>query len=342
MLEIDGSRGEGGGQILRSSLALSLVLERPFRITAIRAKRKKPGLLRQHLTAVEAAAAIGRADVSGAELGSSELVFRPRPVTGGWWRFAVGTAGSATLVLQTVLVPLLLAPEPSELVLEGGTHNPLAPPFPFLEAAFAPLLRRMGAGLDLALDRPGFFPAGGGRFTAKITPGPLGRLELPARGALRRRIVRAVLSEIPGDVATREIATLLAALGWKEKDVDARPDAVRSRGPGNVLLVTLESEHVTEVVASFGERGVRAERVAERCADEVRRYLGAEVPVSEHLADQLLLPMALGGGGVFRTLKPSLHFETQRETLAAFLGVEIGLEEEAPDRWLVTVPERRR
>ena len=164
MITIDGSAGEGGGQILRSSLALSLVTGQPFRMERIRAKRQKPGLLRQHLTAVEAAKAVGCAEVSGETLGSQTLDFRPGPVTPGNYRFAVGTAGSATLVLQTVLPALLTASDPSTLTLEGGTHNPLAPSFDFLDRCFMPLIHRMGPSVELELKRPGFFPAGGGRF----------------------------------------------------------------------------------------------------------------------------------------------------------------------------------
>src|ERR1051325_11860360 len=170
MIIIDGSEGEGGGQILRTSLALSLVTGQSFRMKRIRAKRQKPGLLRQHLTAVEAAKTVGCAEVGGAEMNSQTLEFRPGPVTPGTYRFAVGTAGSATLVLQTVLPSLLTASGTSSLTLEGGTHNPLAPPFDFLARSFMPLIRRMGPGVELELRRPGFYPAGGGRFHARIEP----------------------------------------------------------------------------------------------------------------------------------------------------------------------------
>ena len=170
MLTIDGSEGEGGGQILRTSLALSLVTGRPFRMERIRAKGQKPGLLRQHLTAVEAAKTVGCGEVVGAEMNSQTLEFRPGSVTPGNYRFAVGTAGSATLVLQTVLPALLTASGRSTLTLEGGTHNPLAPPFDFLARSFMPLIHRMGPSVELELRNPGFYPAGGGRFHARIEP----------------------------------------------------------------------------------------------------------------------------------------------------------------------------
>ncbi len=177
MITIDGSQGEGGGQVLRTSLGLSLVTGKAFRIEKIRAGREKPGLLRQHLTAVRAAAQVGGAKVSGDEIGSRTLAFEPEQVRGGEYEFAVGTAGSATLVLQTVLPALIVAGGPSRLTLKGGTHNPWSPPFDFLQKAFLPLLERMGAKVTAELIRPGFYPAGGGEFTVEIQPVPGGRLQ---------------------------------------------------------------------------------------------------------------------------------------------------------------------
>ena len=169
-IRIDGSIGEGGGQIPRTALGLSLVTGKPFEIKNIRAGRRKPGLLRQHLTALKAAKQISQADVRGAQIGSSEFAFSPRRVRSGEYHFAVGTAGSTTLVLQTILPALMLADGPSTVVIEGGTHNPYAPPFPFLERSFIPVLRQMGVGIDLELNRYGFYPAGGGKFTIRIDP----------------------------------------------------------------------------------------------------------------------------------------------------------------------------
>ena len=191
MITIDGSEGEGGGQILRTSLALSLITGQPFRMERIRVKRQKPGLLRQHLTAVEAAKTVGCGQVEGAEMNSQTLEFRPGPVTPGNYRFAVGTAGSATLVLQTVLPSLLTASGRSTLTLEGGTHNPLAPPFDFLARSFMPLIHRMGPSVELELRRPGFYPAGGGRFHARIEPVKrLAKFAIMERGAILRRRAR--------------------------------------------------------------------------------------------------------------------------------------------------------
>ncbi len=216
MIVIDGSKGEGGGQILRSSLALSLLTGQPFRVHDIRAGRQKPGLLRQHLAAVRGASAISDAVVQGAELGSRELVFTPGSVKGGTYTFSVGSAGSATLVFQTVLLPLLLrGGAPSSLTFEGGTHNPMAPPFDFVARAFLPLLRKMGADVRVDLSAHGFYPAGGGVFTADVASAPsLAGLSLLDRGAHVANTATSVLSRVPIAVATKELDTLTSSLGW--------------------------------------------------------------------------------------------------------------------------------
>ncbi|MCY1021550.1 RNA 3'-terminal phosphate cyclase [Pyxidicoccus sp. MSG2] len=326
MVRIDGSQGEGGGQVLRTSLALSLVTGTPFTMTNIRAGRKKPGLLRQHLTGVKAAEAVGAAEVSGAELGSRELTFRPRALAAGNYHFSVGTAGSATLVMQTVLPALLMAGTPSTLMLEGGTHNPAAPPFDFLQKAYLPLLRKMGPAVEATLERPGFFPAGGGKFRVDVRPAPLEPVSLLERGRVLRREVKAVVAMIPFDVAKRELDVAGGALKWRPDELRTE-ELKRSPGPGNVLMAEVESEHVTEVFTAFGERGKRAEMVAEEMVAEVKRYLDAEVPVGEHLCDQLLLLLALAKGGTFRTLPLDGHAETQLHTMAHFLDVKVQVRE---------------
>jgi RNA 3'-terminal phosphate cyclase (ATP) len=323
MLTIDGSTGEGGGQIFRTSLALSLVTGTPFRIHDIRQARAKPGLRPQHLAALAAAAAVGEADVDGAGVGAREIEFRPRRVRAGTYRFDVGTAGSTGLVLQTVLLPLVMARAPSSLTLEGGTHNTHAPPFDFLAEAFLPLVERMGAPVEAELERAGFYPAGGGRVHVEIGEARgLSPLSLLERGATRRRRARAMVSRLPRQIAERELAVIRSQLGWEADELETVvvSDAT---GPGNILLLSIESEHVTEVFTGFGELGVRAETVAERAADDTRRYKSARVPVGPYLADQLLLPLALAGGGTFRTMPLSLHATTNFEVIRRFLDVSI-------------------
>ena len=336
MLRIDGSEGEGGGQVLRTSLALSMVTGKPVRIDKIRARRAKPGLMRQHLTAVLAAAKVSQARVEGAEVGSTSLVFTPGPVTPGEYRFAVGTAGSVTLVLQTVLPALLTAAGPSTLKLEGGTHNPLAPPFEFLDRVFLPQVRRMGPRVEAHLERPGFYPAGGGRLSVNIEPASaLASFELLERGEIRGRRGMVLLARLPRGIAEREVQHLVHQTGWDPSCFEIL--AVDSLGPGNAVLVELESEALTEIFTGFGEIGVRAESVAEKAVQEMRRYLVAGVPVGEHLADQLLLPLALAGSGAFMTVPLSLHAMTQIELIPRFLDVRIGVEREEKERCLVQV-----
>lgn len=330
MIVIDGSKGEGGGQILRSSLALSLLTGQPFRVHDIRAGRQKPGLLRQHLAAVRGASAIADAVVQGAELGSRELSFTPGSVKGGTYTFSVGSAGSATLVFQTVLLPLLLrGGAPSSLTFEGGTHNPMAPPFDFVARAFLPLLRKMGADVHVELSAHGFYPAGGGVFTADVAPASaLGGLSLLQRGAHRANTATAVLSRVPIAVANKELDALTSSLGW-ERSVGKPQMVERSPGAGNALFATVESEHVTEVFTAFGERGVPSHDVANQVANEVRAYLATDAPVGEHLADQLVMPLALGEGGVFRTVAPTQHTRTQIDIVEVFTGVRARVVEES-------------
>jgi len=337
MITIDGSQGEGGGQILRTALALSLVTGQPFRMERIRARRPRPGLLKQHLTAVEAARTVGGAAVTGAAMGSQTLEFRPGPVTPGNYHFAVGTAGSATLVLQTVLPALLIASGPSTLTLEGGTHNPMAPPFEFLDRCFMPLIRRMGPSVELELGRPGFYPAGGGRFHAKIQPVKrLSRLDLPERGAIQARQARVLVSKLPEHVAQRELAVIREQLKLRPEEcgVDMVSHAL---GPGNAVVLAIEAEHVTGVFTGFGERGRPAEEVAASAVAAAKAWLEANVPVDEHLADQLLIPMAMAGGGSFRTTKPSLHTTTNAEIIQRFLPVPVKSEPLAGLDWRLAV-----
>ena len=325
MLTLDGSIGEGGGQILRTALSLALVTGQAFRIEKIRARRPKPGLQAQHLAAVQAAATIGAAEVEGASLGSQEILFRPRHVTPGDYAFAVGTAGSATLVLQTVLPALMIAGGPSSLVLEGGTHNPMAPPFEFLAKTFLPLIHRLGPKVRAKLDRHGFYPAGGGKMRVTIEPVPtLARLDLEERGRGLRLSATAVVANLPRHVAERELKVLKRAL---DLDLQAlHVEEVKSHGPGNAAYVQVECANLTEVLTGFGALGVRAEAVAHQLAKDVSRYLESGVPVGEHLADQLLLPMALAGGGTLVTLPLSSHARTNLEVLQAFLAVEVKVE----------------
>lgn len=276
--------------------------------------------MRQHLTAVEAAKTVGRAEATGGALNSQTLEFNPGPVTPGNYRFAVGTAGSATLVFQTVLPALLTASGHSTLTLEGGTHNPLAPPFDFLARSFTPLIHRMGPDVKLELRAPGFYPAGGGRFHARIEPVKrLTPITIMERGAIRSRRATVWLSKLSSEIAERELAIVREALRWHADECTVQTVAY-PKGPGNALVLEIEAEHVCAIFTGFGERGRPAEEVAQEAIEAAKVWLAADVPVDGHLGDQLLLPMALAGRGSFRTTKPSLHLTTNVAIIQRFLS----------------------
>ncbi len=327
MITIDGSEGEGGGQILRTALSLSVATGKPFTIRSIRVRRTKPGLMRQHLTAVKAAAEISGARVEGAEVGATSLVFSPGPVKAGDYVFRIGSAGSTTLVLQTVLPPLAIAGAPSRIVIEGGTHNMGAPPFEFLDRAFLPLIRRMGFDVTARLTRHGFYPAGGGMIEVGIGPaGDFQPLILEERGAPISRKAEAVLANLSGTVAERELAALAPALGFAPHELFIRSEPNAS-GPGNCLMVTFEYGQICEVVTAFGRIGASSEKVAGEAAGEAQTYLASDAPVGSHLADQLILPMALSAGGRFVTATPSSHLLTNIEVVRLFLSADITIAE---------------
>ncbi len=337
MIVVDGSLGEGGGQILRSALSWRWFPGRRCKIEKIRAGRQQPGLMRQHLTAVTAAQQVCGAKVRGAEIGSTTLVFEPGEVRAGEYRLAIGTAGSTTLVLQTLLPALLRGRRSvARCQLEGGTHNPLAPPWDFLADTFLPLLRRMGARVAARLEKYGFYPAGGGRIVAEIEPRTLGRLELAAAGAERLATARILSAQLPEHVARREAKTILAMTGWAPERV-AIETVKDSAGPGNVILIRLDEGELVETIAAFGEKSVAAETVATEAVHLYRRHYARQVPVGEHLADQLLLPLALGEGGAFLTGPLSRHTTTQIELLERFLPVRVECREDEAGRVLVEV-----
>jgi RNA 3'-terminal phosphate cyclase (ATP) len=286
----------------------------------IRAKREKPGLMRQHLTAVLAAGAICDANIMGADVGSLELTFRPGRVKPGDYQFAIGTAGSCTLVLQTVLPPLLTVSGPSTVRISGGTHNKACPPVDFLQRTYLPLIERMGPRVQLELVRHGFYPRGGGEIVARVRPSTrLSSLSLMERGVRKGGYAEAYISGIPMHVATRELEIVGKMLNWPGERLHIR-GLSGEFGPGNALTITVEHETVTEVFTGFGEKGVSAESVAKRAVDSARSYLVSEAAVGPHLADQLLLPMAIAAAGEFTTMPVTQHFKSHVAILKAFLN----------------------
>ena len=339
-IEIDGSQGEGGGQILRTALALSLITGEAFSLVNIRAKRPKPGLMRQHLACVQAAVAVGGgaehcraldADGAAVQIGASQLRFTPGPVRGGDYEFAVGSAGSCMLVLQTVLWPLALAAQASNIVLRGGTHNPMAPSATFL-SRMAPYFSGGGRAVyALDMQRHGFYPAGGGEVRVHVAPPSAGlpAIQLMERGALVEAWAECLHAGIPKGVASRELDVFGRALGWANDQL--RDRGLRSNeGPGNALQVLLQFEHVAEVLTAFGEKGVSAEDVARKVLLEVKTYLAHRAPVGEHLADQLMIPMALaalqGKAGQYWATNLSEHARTNARVIEQFLPLHFVME----------------
>jgi RNA 3'-terminal phosphate cyclase (ATP) len=357
-VEIDGSHGEGGGQILRTSLALSIITNQPLVMKNIRAGRAKPGLRRQHLTCVQAAAAMCNAELRGATVGSQHLEFTPNePTTATELAFDIGTAGSTTLVVQTILIPAIVAKKSLRFTVEGGTHNPMAPPFDFLTRVFFPHLNAMGARVEGTLERYGFATGGGGdkrdfydqetaqrgKLAIAIEPQfteALAHLDLTTAGPITARHATALLARLPTHVGSRELDVVRERFDGFDCEVRDVPG-----GPANLLMLEIErgvDQHsaslrdaarpgkagtcVRELVTVHGEKGLRAETVAQRACDELQAYLDADVPVGEHLADQLLLPMAIAGGGRFRCATPSLHATTNIDTIGRFLSVPISVE----------------
>ncbi len=326
ILEIDGSQGEGGGQILRTSLALSAVKGIPFRLRDIRGKRKKPGLLRQHLTCVRAAKEICEAEVEGDTLNSRELLFIPGKTKPGEYHWNVGSAGSAGLVLQTILYPLLFADGKSTVCIEGGTHNDMAPPFDFLDQSFRPIINDLGFDFGIFINRYGFYPAGGGVIRAEIDgSGSRNPVDTKRVSWEKEKIsvmeVHAYSSGINERINLAELELTGSALGIPEEKWFSR--MVDSPGPGNALSVKAGYPSGKNFwFTSFGKTGLPLEKVSEHCIGQVRRWMNSGACIEEHLQDQILVPLALGNGGGFTTVEPSVHTKTNMEIISMFLKTE--------------------
>ncbi len=321
MIKIDGAKGEGGGQILRTSLALSACTGKAFTIENIRSKRRKPGLMRQHLSCVRAAQEICSAEISGDEISSQQLTFLPGAVLADDYHFQVGSAGSAMLVLQTVLPPLLLAGSTSRVTLEGGTHNPLSPTFHYIDEVFLPFVNKIGGNCSFELERWGFYPAGGGKAVISINPfvGKPARLDLCRSGGLVAASVLAAVAKIPWEIAEDESCAIVKAAKFSVSQ--KKSISVESPGPGNVAMIRLDFTHGSAMFTGFGELGVSRRQVAALAFNEANRFFVSQAAVDTHLADQILMPMALAGGGSFTTTEPSLHTLTNLQVIEMFLPV---------------------
>jgi RNA 3'-terminal phosphate cyclase (ATP) len=325
MIEIDGLTGEGGGQVLRSSLSLSLLTGQPVRLTRIRAGRAKPGLGYQHLMAVQAAALISGAQVEGDRLGSQELYFSPGAVVPGSYHFDIGTAGATSLVLQTVLLPLAHAPDSSQLHITGGTHVPWSPCYHYLDWHWRVLLARLGVVLQLEMVMAGFYPQGGGVVRAVLPGGArLKGIELCDRGRLLRVRGLSAVANLAEEIAIRQHNRALRQLPELGCDIDILLADLPARSRGTVLVLLAEFEHSQACFFALGARGKRAEQVADEAVAELLKFLATDGAVDRWLADQLLLPLACAAQpSALRTSEVTLHLLTNADVVRRFLPVNI-------------------
>ncbi|MFC1523456.1 RNA 3'-terminal phosphate cyclase [Thermodesulfobacteriota bacterium] len=329
MIKINGTTGEGGGQVLRTALSLSAITGQSFTIKNIRGARSKPGLRRQHLTCVEAAAQVCDARISGAEIGSTSLTFNPgKHILPGRYSWDIGTAGSTTLVLQTVLPILSMAGQTSHVEITGGTHNPMAPPVEFIQESFLPVLDTMGFKAEVKLKRYGFFPRGGGVIHARIKERTKGKsLYLVKRPPLNKARAFILHAGLPDHIAQREKNILLEHPLFDGKNITIiRPESGLT---GNVVWAILQYGRIQTIFTSIGIKGKAAEQVAKEVCTQIDSHEQSSGPVDSHLADQLLLALAIRGDGCFATRCLTLHAQTNMEIINQFLPTHFTIDKSA-------------
>ncbi len=330
MNQIDGFYGEGGGQILRTSLSLSVLTGQPVEITRIRAGRSKPGLKAQHLAAVQAAAALSAAQIEGAELGSQKLRFTPLcPAAPGEYHFAIGTAGAAALVAQTVLLPLALAGKPSRVTITGGTHVPFAPTAEYLEHVYLAALRRSGLHVALTMPTAGFFPRGGGKIILEIEPSALLPVTMTKRGTHLAIKAHIITSGLPPTVGERGAEAVREALSKFKALLTTEVRNLPSPGQGAAITLVAECESGPVGFSVIGERGKRIETVAAEACAEFEAWHGTKAACEEHLADQLALPSALAAGeSRWSVSRVTEHLRSVLWLLPQFLPLTIDIQQE--------------
>jgi RNA 3'-terminal phosphate cyclase (ATP) len=324
LIAIDGSQGEGGGQVLRTALALAAVTGQGFEITRIRERRARPGLRPQHLAAVRAASLICQAKVGGAYDGSPDMRFEPGEVHSGDFKFEIATAGAATLVMQTIVAPLATVAGTSRVEVTGGTHVPHSPSYHYLAQHWGAAVARLGLAPRFDLVRAGFYPPGGGAIRAEVPPWPRpAGLDFEGRGALVEIVGTSGAREPgkgPGDLARRQADGARERL-WEARRVESRWDVLdlRAASPGSFLLLEAVFERSRAAFGLLGERGVRPEILGDRAARTLLGFLDTEAAVDPHLADQLAVPLAIGGsGGRVSTNVVTAHLETVAAVVSLF------------------------
>jgi RNA 3'-terminal phosphate cyclase (ATP) len=325
MIEIDGSAGEGGGQVIRTALTLSMLTGIPFRINKIRAGRRKPGIKNQHLTAVKASAKICDASVHGAELGSRNLVFNPGKVKPGNYSFKIQTAGSAPLVLQTLFLPLAHAERKSRIQITGGTHVRWSPNYHYLSFQWLPVLEQLGYKAEIQLNQCGYFPQGGGKISAVVEPvRHISPLEITKRGIITQISGISAQSNLTLDIARRQRTRFLYRLGSQYPINDFKCSELPGYGKGTFITAVLSFQGTRAVFSSLGEKGKRAEIVADELVDEVIKYLSGDAVWDPYLADQILLPLCFASqNSSIQPVQITSHLRTNAEVIQAFLPVEI-------------------
>ena len=327
LIEIDGSYGEGGGQILRTALVFSAITKRPVRIHHIRAGREKPGLRPQHLKGIEAMAQISKGQVDGAKIGSDTITFIPQNIVPGNYKFEIGTAGSVTLLLQAILLPLCLSQEGSRLTLVGGTHVRWSPPFHYLKEIFFPILRSMGYSVQARLERWGWYPKDGGILHVEIKPvRELKPISLIDRGVLKKIRGLSATSQLPRHVGERQKDFALKKIETELKmhaEIEVLHD-VPAIGPGSFLFLVAESEGSMGGFSSLGERGKRAEEVAEEAVESLKDYLESDDCMDQYLADQLIPFISMARGhSQFTTTRMTQHLLTNIWVVQHFCSLKM-------------------
>ena len=329
-IHIDGRHGEGGGQILRTALTLSSICHVPLYIHHIRGNRKKPGLRPQHLIALHSLATITKARVQGATIDSSELIFEPGTIHEGNYSFHIGTAGSTGLVLQAIIPVLLFGKNSSQIRITGGTHVPWSPSFHYLKTVFLPALQLMGANLTVAIDKWGWYPKGGGTIRAVIkNTKNLTPIHLFNRGKLRYLHILSAVSNLPLSIAERQQDQSVKRLEHFRLTPTTSIENAPSSGQGTVLFLHAQCEGGGGGFTSLGKKGKRAEEVANEACDECIKFLHSRGVIDMHLADQLVLYMALARGhSTLITERITEHLLTNIWVIEQFLPVTFEIEKE--------------
>jgi len=339
MIQIDGSFGEGGGQVLRTALTLSLITDQPFEIFNIRARRKNPGLQPQHLKCVEAALLISNGQAKGDHKGSTHLIFQPGSVLPGDYRIDIGTAGSTSLVLHTIYLPLALKANSSSITITGGTHNQWSPCFHFLSRHWLRYLRQMGFDMKLKMDRAGFYPKGDGKIRVEIAPAvDLKPLKLLKRGELKKIDGISAIANLDFNIAERQRGQSLQRLERLGYQPQIAIEKMSSRYKGTMMLLQAEFEAGNGCFTALGAIGKRAEKVADEAVDDLVEYLNAEGCIDKYLADQLILPLSIvKGESTFSTSKVTNHLVTNLEVVKQFLDIEMSVDGEVGEPGVVSI-----